>query len=135
MNYGEIIKQCISEEVEKEEQHLQKCMEQKEIYHPLCTETIYSSLSKKGIQPTDDELVQIKEELISRINKISQKEEYRGYITWSKLEDKRINTEKKIAAKEKELNELMETLDEIRYIQAALPFGNSSEETIPSHTK
>ena len=135
MNYEEIIKQCIFEEVEKEEQHLQRCMEQKEIYHPLDNKTIYSSLLKKGITPTDDELVQIKDELISRINEITQKKEYRDYINWSQLENKRINTEEKITAKQKELNELMDTLDQIKYIQAALPFGNSSEEMTSSHTK
>lgn len=135
MNYEEIIKQCIFEEVEKEEQHLQRCMEQKEIYHPLDNKTIYSSLLKKGITPTDDELVQIKDELISRINEITQKKEYRDYINWSQLENKRINTEEKIATKQKELKELMDTLDQIKYIQAALPFGNSSEEMTSSHTK
>ena len=90
---------------------------------------------KKGITPTDDELVQIKDELISRINEITQKKEYRDYINWSQLENKRINTEEKITAKQKELNELMDTLDQIKYIQAALPFGNSSEEMTSSHTK
>lgn len=135
MNYGGIIEECISKAVEKEEHHLQRCMEQKEIYHPLATTTIYTSLLQEGVDPTDDELIQIRDELTSRINKITEKKEYRDYINWSQLEDKRINTEEKIAAKQKELNELMETLDQIKYIQAALPFGNSSEEITSSHTK
>ena len=121
MNYGGIIEECISKTVEKEEHHLQRCMEQKEIYHPLATTTIYTSLLQEGVDPADDELIQIRDELTSRINKITEKKEYRDYINWSQLEDKRINTEEKIAAKQKELNELMENIRSNKIYSSCTP--------------